>query len=83
MFYSSDNMRTLEYAVAFNFPSSGSVDFRIGETIYRYIGTVYDRGDEMTHTLVIVYNYNKMKYELLCLSDEKIAKREISILPVN
>ena len=31
-------------------------------------------------TLELVYNYKKMKYEVLCLTDSKLAQKEISIL---
>ena len=32
------------------------------------------------NTLEVVYNYKKMKYEVLCLTDSKLAQKEISIL---
>lgn len=77
-----DKKKTLEYAVAFYFYDSGCVNFMMGNIMYQHIKTIYDeRADGRgQNTLEVVYNYKKMKYEVLCLTDSKLAQKEISIL---
>lgn len=79
---SIDKKKTLEYAVAFYFYDSGCVNFMMGNIMYQHIKTIYDeRADGRgQNTLEVVYNYKKMKYEVLCLTDSKLAQKEISIL---
>ena len=79
---SIDKKKTLEYAVAFHFHTSGSINFMMGNIMYQHIKTIYDeRADGRgQNTLEVVYNYKKMKYEVLCLTDSKLAQKEISIL---
>ena len=38
----------------------------------------YDNGG--FNTLAVVYNYKRMKYEVLVVSDEKVGDKEIHIL---
>lgn len=70
---SIDKKKTLEYAVAFYFYDSGCVNFMMGNIMYQHIKTIYDeRADGRgQNTLEVVYNYKKMKYEVLCLTDRK------------
>lgn len=79
---SIDKKKTLEYAVAFYFYDSGCVNFMMGNIMYQHIKTIYDeRADGRgQNTLEVVYNYKKMKYEVLCLTDSKLAQKERSIL---
>lgn len=72
---SIDKKKTLEYAVAFYFYDSGCVNFMMGNIMYQHIKTIYDeRADGRgQNTLEVVYNYKKMKYEVLCLTDSKLA----------
>ena len=79
---SIDKKKTLEYAVAFYFYDSGCVNFMMGNIMYQHIKTIYDeRADGRgQNTLEVGYNYKKMKYEVLCLTDSKLAQKEISIL---
>lgn len=79
---SIDKKKTLEYAVAFYFYDSGCVNFMMGNIMYQHIKTIYDERAEGRgqNTLEVVYNYKKMKYEVLCLTDSKLAQKEISIL---
>lgn len=79
---SIDKKKTLEYAVAFYFYDSGCVNFMMGNIMYQHIKTIYDeRADGRgQNTLEVVYNYKKMKYEVLSLTDSKLAQKEISIL---
>ena len=60
-----DEKKTLEYAVAFHFHTSGSINFMMGNIMYQHIKTIYDeRADGRgQNTLEVVYNYKKMKYE--------------------
>ena len=50
--------------------------------MYEYVHTVYDRRYDNGgfNTLVIVYNYKRLKYEALVVSDEKVGDKEIQIL---
>ena len=54
----------------------------MGNIMYQHIKTIYDeRADgRVQNSLEVVYNYKKMKYEVLCLTDSKLAQKEISIL---
>ena len=76
-----DKKKTLAYAVAFCF-NEASVYFLMGNTMYEYVHTVYDRlyDNGGFNTLVIVYNYKRLKYEALVVSDEKVGDKEIQIL---
>lgn len=76
-----DKRKTLAYAVAFYF-TDASVKFMMGNTMYEYVHTVYDRRYDNGgfNTLAIVYNYKRMKYEALVVSDEKVGDKEIQIL---
>lgn len=78
-----ESEKTLAYAVAFIFYNVASANFMIGKTMYEYINTVYDkRGDgQGSNTLIVVYNYKAMKYEVLNVSNDKIGGKEIIILP--
>ena len=77
----NDKRKTLAYAVAFYF-TDASVKFMMGNTMYEYVHTVYDRRYDNGgfNTLAIVYNYKRMKYEALVVSDEKVGDKEIQIL---
>lgn len=68
--------------MAIYFYDSGCVNFMMGNIMYQHIKTIYDeRADGRgQNTLEVVYNYKKMKYEVLCLTDSKLAQKEISIL---
>lgn len=37
-----DEKKTLEYAVAFHFHTSGSINFMMGNIMYQHIKTIYD-----------------------------------------
>ena len=54
----------------------------MGNTMYEYVHTVYDRryDNGVFNTLAVVYNYKKMKYEVLVVSDEKVGDKEIQII---
>lgn len=72
-----------EMAIYFSLSvTSGCVNFMMGNIMYQHIKTIYDeRADGRgQNTLEVVYNYKKMKYEVLCLTDSKLAQKEISIL---
>jgi hypothetical protein len=74
--------KTLVYAVAFYF-TDVSVKFMMGNAMtYEYVHTVYDRRYDNGgfNTLAVVYNYKRMKYEVLVVSDEKVGDKEIHIL---
>lgn len=79
-----DKRKTLAYAVAFYF-TDASVKFMMGNTMYEYVHTVYDRRYDNGgfNTLAIVYNYKRMKYEALVVSDEKVGDKEIQILYIS
>ena len=76
-----DKKKTLAYAVAFYF-TEASIKFMMGNTMYEYVHTVYDRryDNGVFNTLAVVYNYKKMKYEVLVVSDEKVGDKEIQII---
>lgn len=78
----TDSKKTLAYAVAFHFSTSGSINFMIGNKMYQHVNTIYDKREDGRgcNTLEIVYNYKAMKYEVLNISDDKVGNREISIL---
>lgn len=77
-----DEKNTLAYAVAFHFSTSGTINFLLGSKMYQHINTVYDRREDGRgyNTIEVVYNYKAQKYEVLCVSDEKIGSKEIVIL---
>ena len=72
---------TSNVAVAFYF-TDVSVKFMMGNAMYEYVHTVYDRRYDNGgfNTLAVVYNYKRMKYEVLVVSDEKVGDKEIHIL---
>ena len=74
-----DKKKTLAYAVAFYFTD---VSVKMGNAMYEYVHTVYDRRYDNGgfNTLAVVYNYKRMKYEVLVVSDEKVGDKEIHIL---
>ena len=76
-----DKKKTLAYAVAFYF-TDVSVKFMMGNAMYEYVHTVYDRRYDNGgfNTLAVFYNYKRMKYEVLVVSDEKVGDKEIHIL---
>lgn len=57
-----DKKKTLAYAVAFYF-TDVSVKFMMGNAMYEYVHTVYDRRYDNGgfNTLAVVYNYKRMK----------------------
>lgn len=77
-----DEKNTLAYAVNFLFPTSGSVDFRMGNKIYQHISTTFDRrsSDSGWNTLEICYDYKAMRYVVFNMSDDKISNKEIVIV---
>ena len=77
-----DKKKTLAYAVAFCF-NEASVYFLMGNTMYEYVHTVYDRQYDNGgfNTLAVVYNYKK-KYEVLVVSDDRVGGKGILILKV-
>lgn len=77
-----DEKKTLAYAVAFHFCTSGVTSFIMGKTMYQHIDTIYDQRSDNRgfNTLEIVYNFKAMKYEVLPVSDERIGGKEITIL---
>lgn len=77
-----DEKKTLEYAVAFHFDTSGNVDFLMDNKRYQHINTVYDKREDGRgwNTIEIAYDYRALKYVALCVSDEKIGGKEITIL---
>lgn len=77
-----DSKKTLAYAVAFIFSTSGIINFMIGNKMYQHINTIYDKrlDNGGFNTIEVVYNYRAMKYEALNVSDEKVGGKEIVIL---
>ena len=77
-----DKKKTLAYAVAFCF-NEASIKFMMGNAMYEYVHTVYDRRYDNGgfNTLAVVYNYKK-KYEVLVVSDDRVGGKEILILKV-
>lgn len=77
-----ESEKTLAYAVAFIFCTTGKVDFMLGNKMYQHVNTVYDQREDGRgyNTCEVVYNYKAMKYEVLNVSDEKIGGKEITIL---
>lgn len=76
-----DEKKTLKYAVAFYFCTSGKVNFMLGKKMYQHIDTVYDQREDGRgfNTCEIVYNYKAQKYEVLNV-DTEIGNKEITIL---
>lgn len=77
-----ESKKTLAYAVAFIFCSTGKVNFLLGNKMYQHVNTVYDQREDGRgfNTCEVVYNYKAQKYEVLTVSDEKIGNKEITIL---
>lgn len=77
-----DEKKTLAYAVAFIFCTTGNADFILGNKMYQHVNTIYDGREDGrgNNTLEVVYNYKAMKYEVLNVTDEKIGSKEITIL---
>ena len=77
-----DEKKTLAFAVAFYFNTSGKVNFMLGNKMYQHVNTIYDQREDGrgVNTCEIVYNYQSQKYEVLVVSDDKIGSKEITIL---
>ena len=75
-----DEEKTLKYAVAFYFCTSGKVNFMLGNKMYQHIDTVYDQREDGRgfNTCEVVYNYKAQKYEVLNV-DTEIGNKEITI----
>ena len=76
-----DEKKTLRYAVAFHFTTSGKVNFMLGNKMYQHVNTVYDQREDggSFNTCEVVYNYKAQKYEVLVM-DTEIGSKEITIL---
>ena len=76
-----DEKKTLKYAVAFYFCTSGKINFMLGNKMYQHINTVYDQREDGRgfNTCEVVYNYKAQKYEVLNV-DTEIGNKEIQIL---
>jgi hypothetical protein len=76
-----DEKKTLKYAVAFYFCTSGKVNFMLGNKMYQHIDTVYDQREDGRgfNTCEVVYNYKAQKHEVLNV-DTEIGNKEITIL---
>lgn len=76
-----DEKKTLKYAVAFYFCTSGKINFMLGNKMYQHINTVYDQREDGRgfNTCEVVYNYKAQKYEVLNV-DTEIGNKEITIL---
>ena len=76
-----DEKKTLKYAVAFYFCTSGKINFMLGNKMYQHINTVYDQREDGRgfNTCEVVYNYKVQKYEVLNV-DTEIGNKEITIL---
>ena len=76
-----DEKKTLKYAVAFYFCTSGKINFMLGNKMYQHINTVYDQREDGRgfNTCEVVYNYKVQKYEVLNV-DSEIGNKEITIL---
>lgn len=77
----TDSKKTLAYAVCYLF-NNNKVSFYVSSQMYQYIKTVYDEREDGRgcNTLAVVYNFKKMKYEVLNVTDEKIGNKEIQII---
>ena len=77
-----DEKKTLGFAVAFLFSTSGAINFRMGNKIYQHIDTVYDKrsSDGGYNTVEICYDYKAMKYVVFNVSNNKIGGKEIIII---
>jgi len=79
-----DEKKTFAYAVAFAFPRSGAIDFRMGNKIYQHTNTVYDNRlvskGYSTIVVEVCYDYSTMKYVAFNVSDSKVGNKEISII---
>ena len=58
-----DEKKTLKYAVAFYFCTSGKINFMLGNKMYQHINTVYDQREDGRgfNTCEVVYNYKAQK----------------------
>ena len=76
-----DEKKTLKYAVAFYFCTTGKVNFMLGNKMYQHINTVYDQREDGRgfNTCEVVYNYKAQKYEVLNV-DAEVGNKEITIL---
>ena len=76
-----DEKKTLKYAVAFYFCTSGKINFMLGNKMYQHIDTVYDQREDGRgfNTCEVVYNYKAQKYEVLNV-DTEIGNKEITVL---
>lgn len=76
-----DEKKTLKFAVAFYFNTSGKVNFMLGKKVYQHVDTVHDQREDGRgfNTCEVVYNYSAGKYEVLNV-DTEIGDKEITIL---
>lgn len=58
-----DEKKTLKYAVAFYFCTSGKINFMLGNKMYQHINTVYDQREDGRgfNTCEVVYNLQGSK----------------------
>lgn len=77
-----DSKKTLAHAVAFIFPTAGSVEFKMGNKYYQHVQTVYDRRYDNggCNTLEVAYDYKAQKYVVFYVDDPKVGQKEISIV---
>lgn len=54
--------------------------FIMSNVVYKVIAKTYEHTSISTNTLLVVLNTRTFKYQVLNLSDEKIANKEISII---
>ena len=77
----TDEKKTLKYAAAFCFRTSGKTNFMSGNKMYQHINTVYDQREDGRgfNTCEAVYNYKAQKYGVLN-ADTGTGNKEIQIL---
>ena len=75
----TDYKKTLAYATAFTFTTSGIINFYMGKKMYQYVNTVYDARQDGRgfNTVVVLYDYRAQQYIALNVDDEKIGSKEI------
>lgn len=77
-----DTKKTLAYAVAFIFTTSGIINFTMGKKTYQYVNTVYDARQDGRgfNTVVVLYDYRAQQYIALNVDDEKVGNKEIAFV---
>ena len=77
-----DEKKTLKYAVAFYFRTSGKINFMLGNKMYQHINTVYDQREDGRgfNTCEVVYNCKAQKYEVLNVDTEIGQQRDYDII---